>query len=167
MTDNVPGFVDRSHLQKTLSDFTSGAMGLPELKAWIKKMVVGDQVEFYEPESKFLLRVIQSLDSVLHSDSALRSIATELEKMLRCVESIRMAEALVPVVEGRTHILGVVEKYLAGVLSRTSFLSFLTERQWSMGMKRKLEQLSHSELQYLYDSLSARDYGRLSVLLSY
>ena len=166
MTDPVDRYVNRGYLEETLCGYTCGTTRPIEFKTWIKELIVGDGVEFEESEAELLLRVIQSLDASAASETLLESRANELGRILSNVESPLMAETIILIVEERLDVVRVIEKYLAGIVSRTSFLSFITERCWLPNTKWKVETRNRHDLECLAKALKEGDYARVSTILS-
>lgn len=108
--------------------------------------------------------VAQRIDTASSSPKRYLELATDLGALLQHLrprDALELAEA----VAERHRVAALLEKYLSGVLSRTSFLSFVSEQRWPTHVKDTVLSLDRSAIERLRHALMALDLPVLRSLL--
>ena len=121
------------------------------LDPFLREAPVPEGVNAFE-ELQAATAVAQRIDTASSSPSRYLELATDLGALL---QHLRPSDALelAEVVAERHRVAGLVEKYLSGVMSRTSFLSFVTEQRWPTHVKETILALDRAALERLRHAL--------------
>jgi hypothetical protein len=156
----------RADLLQRLERATLGKTGIEELRTWLNDLLVNADTEVDEASAPLIHASVQRLDVVSADDRGLQSLARELLQLVRMVKDETQATDLLPLVEERERFIEMLQKVLNSTISRTAFLSYLTERRWTTNIKRRISAMDRDRLNELEKLLADRDYERLAMLLS-
>lgn len=104
------------------------------------------------------------IETASSSPSRYLELATDLGALLQQLSpshALDLAEA----VAERHRVAAVAEKYLSGVVSRTSFVSFVVEQRWPAHVKETVLTMHPTAIEQLRQALTALDLPRLRGLL--
>lgn len=152
--------------------FTDGCTTYPraaapeDLREWIRRVAIGDDVDVVEEEAEIAMTLVERLDAWQANDSDLSSFCSSLDELRSAVESNDVVISLVPIVEGRNRLINIIAKHGDGVLTRTQFESFLSETGWHKSVRCRILDLSDGALDRLRLSLNIEDYGTLARLVA-
>jgi hypothetical protein len=141
--------VTLSELAHLLREFAAGALARDELQERFTPVLLADPLDVEESddlpwrasprETQLLWRLIYLFESDYPGETEHRQMAG---RIVRCLESTRDAEAtleMLPLVLDQPRFCSIAGKYLAGVISRTGFLSVLAESGYPPHVKLWLE----------------------------
>ena len=135
--DPAPDGVALADLTSRLAGYARGSVTGDALSAWIGAVLAADPLgaEFSDPapwdatpdDSRLFWRLVYLFDVEPADEAAQRRLA---HRVVQCVESTGSAAdalELLPVVVDQERFCAIVAKHVAGVISRTGFLSVLAE----------------------------------------
>lgn len=158
-------YVTRMALEEQLAAVDSDPQAVAALRAWIRDVLVGDDVELDGPVEPLILAVVEKLDLASRNDADLREVARDLGRLLHDVQDHDVARNLVPLVRDRVNLTLVLRKVLSGTISHTGWLSYLAEHPWPAPVKEGLGALSDAGLKRLLDALLNEDYSTVAEAL--
>lgn len=157
--------VDRHALQAELASMLRGDADLPAVRLWIRTAIIGNEVHLASNDSEFLLYALCRLDAAADDEPRFTRLAHDVEALLRAPISDTNQATLFELAAERRRFADVAAKYRAGVLSRTEYLSYLTDQRWPTEIGRAIAALSAPEAARLTEALSRGDYGVVDALL--
>lgn len=151
-------YPNRTEIAQRMRDALASSDAPAALKELLRSMIVAHDIQSESENIRILSYLVQRLDTMQGDAARLVALATDFEVLLRHASSVEEVESLLELVAERERFSDIVRKYLAGVLSRSSFLSFITEQRWPASTRRRLSELSEQELVRLMRALSIRDF---------
>jgi hypothetical protein len=158
-------FVTRSVLEEQLAAVVSDPSAASALRAWIREMVIGDDVEFDNKCESVILAAVEKLDLASSSDSDLIETARQLHALLREIKDEDLVKALIYLASARAEITNVLRKSVEGVISPTGWLSYIAQQHWPARLKEALKQLDGPRRRQLLTGLVNADYQRVAMVL--
>jgi hypothetical protein len=157
-------YVSRSELLENLQKGERGATGIQELREWLRDIMVDSDLELDDTAAPLIHASAERLD--VASDATVGQLAGDLRRLIIAVAEDEVAKQLIPVVEERERVAEVLEKVGDGRISRTAFLSFITERRWPTLVKDCIAGMNKTGMRELELALTLRAYEKLPALLS-
>ena len=157
-------FVGRSELLENLEQAGTGANGAVELRRWLCEILLDADLEIDEAAASLVYMVVERLEVASATNFA--QLAEDLARLIRSVPNNEAAKELIPLVEAREGVVDVLQKADDGRISRTAFLSYVAERNWSSTLKTSIASLTGDSMRELQRALRLRAYGALPALLS-
>lgn len=150
---------DRAAMRRKLASFAGGDLDLGELRRWFTPLLADNGGEAPEHDHDVVFRLVylfedESLDKGTH-----RTNAHRLAQALHEVEDNAALLELVPIITDQDRLCGILEKYRAGLVTRTGFLSFVSETRYSTKVKSWLAHTDLLTLLSLCNSLSSGKYS--------
>jgi len=158
-------FVTRAALEEQLAAVDADPSAAAALRAWVRDVVIGDDVEVESKVEPLILGALEKLDLASVNDGDLTEVARELHALLRDVQEDDLAKDLVPLARDRVQVTHVLRKVVDGHISRTGWLSYVAEQRWPASVKNGLTALDGSRLSQLLNALSHSNYKTVAVLL--
>jgi hypothetical protein len=150
-------------LSTQLAQFVSGEQSLESLQRWLTPVLVEDGGNV-EPESRELfLRVLYLVDDDSISVETRRHLSDRVLRTLRLGSGVEILDEWFEFIMRRDQLKDLLGKLLGGVISRTSYLSGISEAALSTRERELLATKDHSSQRWLVDLLTAEDYGALLV----
>lgn len=112
-------------------------------------------------DRRLVRKVAERLDAENASDRAMITFATDLQKLLSHASSDKNVELLLELVMARERFTSVARKYFDGTISRTGFLSFVSEQPWPDVVRRRVSTMPDADLRELTEALEQRDFELL------
>jgi len=159
-------YVTRSALEEQLAAVDANPSAAAALRAWVRDVVIGDDVELDIHVESLILAAVEKLDLASANDGDLTEVARELRALLRDVEDDDVAKDLVPLARDRVHVTQVLRKVVGGHISRTGWLSYVAEQRWPAAVKNGLAALDSSRLDQLLNALVSSDYKIVATVLN-
>jgi hypothetical protein len=153
-------FVDCESFSRQLQAVTEGSLQVSEFRAWLVRLLSGDNIEFNEQDEETLGRVVGRLENS-ETEERLRTLASDFQRLLSTTGCGEDARLLIEIVEDRERVVQVLDRYLAGILSRTGYLSYLTEQRWPRDIRARLGEFTSDQLEGIRDALQRREFGLL------
>jgi hypothetical protein len=116
-------------------------------------------------EQRLVRAIAERVDTTSGDAERLIGLAGDVAQLLDEASSNEEVERLLELVAERQRALTVVRKYIEGMISRTSFLSFVTEQRWSDPIRRRVAALSEADLRSLVSALEHVDVPRIETIL--
>jgi hypothetical protein len=151
--------VTLSELAHLLEEFAAGVLGRDELQERFTPVLLADPLDVEEcddlpwsarpRETQLLWRLIYLFESDYPEEEEHRAMA---RRIVACLENTGNAEAtleLLPLVLDQPRFCSIAGKHLAGVISRTAFLSVLAESAYPPHVKLWLEYASPAAVRLL------------------
>src|SRR6266487_3164240 len=160
-------FVNRSALEKQLAAVDADPSAAAALRAWVRDVVIGDDIELDSQVEPLILAAVERLDLASANDTDLIEVARQLHALLRGVEDEDLAKALVPLAEDRANVTDVLRKVVKGHISRTGWLSYVAEQHWSAPVKKALAEADGPRLTQLLNALVTADYKTVATVLDF
>jgi len=152
-------------LEQQLAAVDADPTSVTALRAWVRDILIGDDVEMDAQVEPLILAVVERLDLASGNDTELIEVARQLHALLRGVEDEELAKALVPLAQDRANIMDVLRKAVKGQVSRTGWLSYVAEQHWSAPVKKALAVLDGPRLTHLLNALVHADYKTVATVL--
>jgi len=167
----APGGATLVGLTARLDRYARGSVSAAELARWLDRLLAADPLgsEATDPapwdaapdDARLFWRLVYLFDVEADAadDAAQRRLA---HRVVRCVASAGGAAAaleILPVVVDQERFCAIVAKHLAGVISRTGFLSVLAESGYPEHVKLWLAHAAPAHLERLCARLAAGSYG--------
>lgn len=165
----APDGVALADLTSRLAGYARGSVTAAALSAWIGAVLAADSLgaESNDPtpwdaspdDSRLFWRLLYLFDVEPDDEETQRRLA---HRVVRCVESTDGAGdalELLPVVLDQERFCAIVAKHVAGVISRTGFLSVLAESGYPEHMKLWLMHAEPAHLARLCARLADGSYG--------
>lgn len=116
-------------------------------------------------EQQFVRGLSERLDTVNSDEDRFVALARDIYRLLSKASSNEIVIFLLEVVAERRRALSVIRKFAHGYVSRTSFLSFVSEQKWPDFVRRRIVSLSPADLQSLAVALDTIDVPELENML--
>lgn len=156
--------LDRGELESQLRSLVQGPLSADEFRLWLASAIAGDDFELDEGDIDLVMSAVYRLDST-RSDSELTSLAERVYRILQAVDGSHMAEGLIRLDAERERWEAVLERHLAGTVSRVGLLSFLASRSLPRPFRQAVAQLGPESLGHLLALLKRGDYGGVAEML--
>jgi hypothetical protein len=156
--------ISREDLTAQLEAFAKGWLTLDDLRRWFTPLLVAETTEAVAADRDLVFRLIFLFEDDSLSGDAHRCNAWRLSRALRAVESNSELIELIPVVTDQERLCAVVGKYRRGIISRTGFLSAISEARYSRRVKDWLVAADVAGLQFLCKVLSAGEYETVGLI---
>lgn len=115
-------------------------------------------------EQQLLRTVVERLDAARDDTHRLLDLTVDVKHLIDHASSATSIELLLEIVVERERVLHVLRKHLAGTISRTGFLAFVSEQRWPTLLKHRTVEFSHADLEAIMNALERRDIRRLETL---
>lgn len=158
-------FVTRSALEEQLAAVDADPSAAAALRAWVREVVIGDDIELDSQVEPLILAAVEKLDLASANDTDLVEVARQLHALLRGVEDEDLAKALVPLAQDRAKVADVLRKAVKGRISHTGWLSYVAEQHWPAPVKKALAALDGPSLTQLLNALVNADYKTVATIL--
>lgn len=158
-------YVTRSVLEEQLAAVDADPSAIAGLRAWVRDVVIGDDVELEGQVEALVLAVVEKLDMASANDGDLTEVARELHALLQDVQEDDVAKEMVPLARDRVNVTDVVRKVVGGHISRTGWLSYVAEQRWPASVNSGMAALEDPRLSQLLNALSNSDYKTVAVVL--
>jgi hypothetical protein len=157
--------VDRHALKEQLEAFADRRLTLEALRRWFTPLLITEAVEVADADHDLIFRVVflledESLDETEHIANAKRLVGA-----MRTVVDNAVLLELIPMITAQEQVVEIVERYHQGVISRTSFLSAISEARFTQRTKEWLARSGNAALGEFRALLSSGEYSRLAELL--
>lgn len=120
-----------------------------------------------ESDEQQLVRVITERVDAAGGDATRRlALARDVQSLLVGASSIEAVALLLEVVAERERVLGVLCKYVHGMISRTGFLSFIAEQRWPESIRQRMAALPRGDIAGLLSALEASNIAQLESALT-
>ena len=171
--DPAPEGVALADLTSRLAAFARGSVTAAGLSAWIGALLAADPLgadstdaepwDASPDDSRLFWRLVYLFDVEAADGPADEAEQRRLaHRVVRCVESTGSAAdvlELLPLVVDQERFCGIVAKHVAGVISRTGFLSVLAESGYPEHVKLWLAHAAPAHLARLCARLADGSYG--------
>lgn len=157
--------IDRKGLELLLRDFAAGALPEPQFRTFLRTAVVGDEFDVPEQDEDLVASTVNWMEAADESLASLRAAAGEAQSLLGAGLANHDTVALLVVARARRRLLEMMDKVNAGQLSRTAFVSFVTDQGWPASLKQRMLALGTPALAALAEALGQQDYAAASHLL--
>lgn len=111
------------------------------------------------------VRLAERLDAIGDSDERLLEASRAVQRLLAAATSARAVEQLHELVLQSPRLHQVLGRHLEGRLSRTQFLSFVAEQNWTPSIRQVVAELPSERLEQLRDATDLIDIAALERLL--
>jgi hypothetical protein len=153
-----------------LRRFTAGEIGLPELVEWIAPILAADSLDIEESadpawesspdETRLLWRLIYHFESAT-DEAALRADAARILGFHDATRDAAVTYELLPLLLDQDRLCAIIDKHTAGIISRTGFLSVVTESGYQPHVKLWFARASARALERMAARLAACAYGEV------
>ena len=169
--ERAPGGASLSGLTFRLDGYARGSVSAAELSRWIDGVLSADPLgaessdaapwDAAPDDTRLFWRLVYLFD--VEADEAVDAAQRRLaHRIVRCVETAGGAAdvlELLPIVSDQDRFCAIVSKHVAGVITRTGFLSVLAESGYPDHAKLWLAHAAPEHLERLCARLSAGSYG--------
>ena len=158
-----------------LERFALGEIDLAGLRGWIAPILAADPLGVAEtsgagwetaPErTRLFWRLVYQVEVSTDEDG----IRCDTARILACLDStgdVSITHDMLPLLLDQERMSTIVERHLAGIISRTSFLSAVSESGYPTHMKRWLEVASPQSLERMATLLRTGAYREVIVTLN-
>jgi len=162
-------------LAELLDLYAMGSIDLGALHDRFASVVVADplNVEHTDPvpwerapdDMRLLWRLIYIFESIVNDGVEPRHVARRVVRCLAATGSPDTTYELLPLILDQERLSSVIAKRRGGVISRTGFLSMLTESGYPPHVKLWLEHASAAEATRLTNMLDAEEYAAVTLTL--
>ncbi len=156
---------DRRSFARSLGEGLSSPEPVRRVNELLRNAMVSDSTEWEVDDQRLVRAVAQRLDAVNGDTERFVGFARDIELLLDRASSNDSVELLLELMAERQRLAEIVRKYAAGHLSRTSFMSFVTEQRWPGQLRQRVGALSPDDLTKLVDALEQSDIARLEAAL--
>ena len=158
-------FVTRWALQEQLAAVDADPSAAAALRAWVRDVIIGDDVEVDTQSQPLILAAVQRLDLASVSDTDLVEAARQLHALLVNVQDEDLARVLIPLARDRSTLVDVLRKAMNGKVSHTGWLSFIAEQHWPSPVKKALAAVHGPGQTQLLDGLLKSNYKTVATVL--
>lgn len=162
-------------LTELLERYSTGGLGLDELRERFAPVVIADplDVEQSDPapwertpdDMRLFWRLVYIFESVVNDGAEPRHVARRVVRCLAATGSPDTTYELLPLLLDQERLSNVVGKHRSAIISRTGFLSMLSESSYPPHVKLWLERASPGALHRLCAALDAEAYDAATALL--
>lgn len=131
----------------------------------LHRILTADLASWDADEQQFVRRITERLDATNGDSDRLVVFASDVQRLLSEASSNEIITLLIEVVAERRRALSIIRKLLNGTISRTSFLSFVSEQRWPDAVRRRIAALSPTDLAKLAIALDRADVSELETIL--
>lgn len=156
---------ERKRLQEDLGAALAAPNPASQVTEVIRQALVRDDDEWPVGEGQLEKRLVERLDAVVDDPERLLQLTSDLQQLLGDSSSDEEVELLLELVAERARAAAILKKYTAGIISRTSLLSYIAEQRWPDAIRHRIPMLSTEGLTQLTSALEDRDIPLLSRLL--
>jgi hypothetical protein len=157
--------LNRGALASALRHLLAGTLPEPEFRAWLRAAIVGDGTDVPDQDEELVASVLDWLDAQGSSSEDLGAAAEGADRLLSAALTSAQASLLVRLARGRVRLLEVLSRLADGQLTRTAFLSFVSEQSWPAIVKQRVAGLGVVDLAVLTTALRHEDYSAVSRLV--
>lgn len=167
-----PAFPLLAELASRLRAYGEGALTGTELRAWLDAVLTADPLgaesseagpwETAPDETRLFWRLVYLFERDAREGSQEDGERRRARRIVRCLDDTGCAATtfeMLPLVDDQERLGTIVRKHLAGVISRTGFLSVVAESGYPSHVKLWLEHAGPGALAQLTDALQAGDYA--------
>ncbi len=141
------------------------ALAVPEpvqgVNDLLRRVLTSEFATWESDEQRLVREIAERLDTASGEATRLLVLARDVGILLDQASSNLGVERLLELIAERHRVLVVLRKYAEGTISRTSFLSFIAEQQWPELVRRRMAELSTSEIANVMQALAQSDISKL------
>ena len=162
-------------LAELLDSYATGGIDLGALQERFASVVVADplDVEHTDPgpwerapdDMRLLWRLIYIFESIVNDSVEPRDVARRIVRCLAATGSPDATYELLPVILDQERLSSVIAKHRRGIISRTGFLSMLTESGYPSYVRLWLEHASMAAATRLSAMLDSEEYAAVTMTL--
>ena len=155
-------------LVSLLDDFAAGRTGLEAVHAKVLPVLAADPLDVEtsdsrpwddaHAEARLFWRLIYLVETETAADGALRTNIGRIVGCLRRTGSAELTFELLPMILDQDRFTGIIERHLAGIISRTGLLSVIAESGYPGHVKVWLEHAGVDALARLREALTHERY---------
>ena len=120
----------------------------------------------WESDEQRLVRTISERVDVANGDTTrLLALARNVQVLLDNASSLETVALLLEFIAERERLVGILRKYVQGMISRAGFLSFVTEQRWPESVRHRVTALSAADIVDLTTALEQSDIAQLETAL--
>jgi len=153
----------------TLARGLGAALAAPEpaqrVNDFLRAVLTTEPVAWESDEQRLMRHISERVDVASGDAGRLVSLAQNVQGLLNAASSNEAVELLLELVVERERVLGILRKYAQGTISRTGFLSFVTEQRWPEPVRHRVAALSPADVEGVVTALEQSDIARLESLL--
>ena len=163
--------VDLPHLIAILREYSSGDLPLDAVRALLLPVIQADPLDVTHSDAvrwdvghddeRLFWRLVYLVEDEVEA-SELRDVVRRIVASMDDTRSAATTHELLPVILDAPRLCAIVEKHRAGVVTRTSFLSVITESGYPEHVKLWLQHASLVALERLCARLQAGEYAAVA-----
>jgi hypothetical protein len=155
---------DRGSLLLQLSALLDGRASIEAVQEWLRPVMLGDW-ELPEEDASLIMKIVHVLDDDTIGDDRKRIL---LQRLVSCLQTSLNNEKvlqLFSVLAAQDQLCDLVQKYRCAVLTRTTFVSYVSSSGISPDLSKWLLHEPPEALTYLCGALAGCDYEEVASLL--
>lgn len=142
---------------RRLADSLSQKEPASHLQQLLRETLVPNVTSPVDPDDTLTRIVAERIDVTAGNTRRMLALANDVERLLTYASSDAAVELLLELIAERRRTATVIRRHLEGLVSRTAFLSFVSEQRWPATLKRSVEVLATNHLASLCTALDALD----------
>ncbi len=157
---------DRATLARDLGMALATPKPAERINALLRAVLTAEPVASEPKEQRLMRSISERLDVASGEANRLLPLAQNVQALLDAACSNEAVELLVELIAERERVLDVLRKYAQGMITRTSFLSFIAEQRWPERVRQRIIMLSPTEIESMTKALEERNMMYLEALLT-
>jgi hypothetical protein len=157
--------ITREHFEERIANFAAGGLTLEQLRHWLTPILLGEEAEVQDVDSALAARLTFLIEDDSIDESRHRVNARRIKRLLEEVDDNLSVLEILSVVTDQDRLCEILQKYQNGIISRTSFLSMISNSRYQPDVKEWLIGVERESLQALSRALEGEDYGSAVGLL--
>jgi hypothetical protein len=134
-------------------------------RTWVGKAAAAFGTGPQSEERNFVQLLTDLLDANAANAADFERLRSDLLELLDAVDAVDDVERLARVVDGKVRLIKMLGRHLGGVVSRTSFVSFVNQQGWAPETSMAILSLDREGLQRLLKATELADWRSLCDLV--
>jgi hypothetical protein len=164
MSEEAP--IDRATVQGQLEALVERRLTLDSLRRWFTPFLAGTR-QTVEQDEPLLFSIAFLFEDESLSETAHWVNADRLIRAFRDLEANAALMELIPIIIGQDRLCHLVAKFQSGTITRTGYLSAISNTRYSRGVKAWLNRSDPAELARLCESLDNCRYSESAAILGF